>query len=367
MSSDSPQLGPYFDGYIAGRTDLGYQTIQTLTQARNAVVAKFGGKRDMASITIGDAKDHRIHLARTLSQATIAMHVKKLRQVWRDAMDRKLLTENPWKSVRAGTQVNESRQVYVPVETILKVIDHCPSLEWKLLFALARFAGMRIPSEPRCLKWDHVGFDTGKIIVHSPKTKHHPGKELRVTPLFRQDFPDLERLLMLALGDAAARDGSDFVLGRLRLHRNIATAAKRIVRKAGFKTWPKFWQNLRSSCETDLAAKYPIHVVCSWIGNSIGVAKAHYLQVTEADYDAANTGKRKSKSKPGTVEKTPEIYELQRSLQERRNLPNSIRLTQAQADSIQKLIAVKKRELAAYDRMMLRQIRRGIDTARGRR
>lgn len=51
--------------------------------------------------------------------------------------------------------------------------------------------------------------------------------------------------------------------------------------------WPKLWQNLRATWETELAESFPSHVVCSWIGNSIQVAAKHYLQVTEDHFASA--------------------------------------------------------------------------------
>ena len=44
---------------------------------------------------------------------------------------------------------------------------------------------------------------------------------------------------------------------------------------------------MRSSRETELAQQFPMHVVCSWIGNSTPVAMKHYLTVTDADYEKA--------------------------------------------------------------------------------
>jgi hypothetical protein len=61
----------------------------------------------------------------------------------------------------------------------------------------------------------------------------------------------------------------------------------RILRKAGLNPWPKLFQNLRSTRETELADIYPIHVVCAWIGNSALVAKKNYLQVTDDHFDWA--------------------------------------------------------------------------------
>jgi hypothetical protein len=34
----------------------------------------------------------------------------------------------------------------------------------------------------------------------------------------------------------------------------------------------------------------PLHVVCEWIGNSMAVAQAHYLKVTDSDFNRAAGG-----------------------------------------------------------------------------
>jgi hypothetical protein len=70
-------------------------------------------------------------------------------------------------------------------------------------------------------------------------------------------------------------------------NREPATTALDIIKRAGLLTWPKMWQNLRSSCETDLSASAPLHVACAWIGNSTNVAMKHYLQVTESHFRQA--------------------------------------------------------------------------------
>lgn len=68
---------------------------------------------------------------------------------------------------------------------------------------------------------------------------------------------------------------------------NLRTELGRIIGRAGVKVWPKLFQNLRSTRETELASRSPIHVVCEWIGNSEIVATNHYLQVTDEDFEAA--------------------------------------------------------------------------------
>ena len=44
---------------------------------------------------------------------------------------------------------------------------------------------------------------------------------------------------------------------------------------------------LRATRQTELADRFPLHVVCAWIGNSQPVAMKHYLQVTDEHFAEA--------------------------------------------------------------------------------
>ena len=70
---------------------------------------------------------------------------------------------------------------------------------------------------------------------------------------------------------------------------NVRMPFKNLVRRAGLVPWPRLFQNLRASCETDLAAEFPGHVVAAWIGHSQETMRKHYLQMRESDYLAATT------------------------------------------------------------------------------
>ena len=95
-------------------------------------------------------------------------------------------------------------------------------------------------------------------------------------------FPELRPYLDEAYELAA--EGAVHVISRYRdVDKNFRTRLMRIIQRAGVKPWPKLFQNLRASRETDLAGVYPLHVVCSWIGNTERIAQKHYLQVPD-DY-----------------------------------------------------------------------------------
>src|SRR6185295_4432173 len=55
--------------------------------------------------------------------------------------------------------------------------------------------------------------------------------------------------------------------------------------------------NLRSSRETELCQKFPVHVVCKWIGNTPRIAQQHYLQVTDQDFAKAIAGEDEAAQK----------------------------------------------------------------------
>lgn len=273
-------LGKFIDGYIAKRTDLKERTLTNLKQARGKLVGFFGAGRDLTTITPGEAADWRRVLAATLEQPTVAMHVKKARQFFADAISRRLIAENPFAKVKAGAMTNDAKKHYIDRETIQKVIDACPDSEWRLLFAMARFGTVRVPSEIRGLQWGFIDWHNKRMIVLSPKTEHHEGRDRRMIPIVPELMPHLAEMW-----DATAVSEL-YVFARLR-YKSLVTQAEKIIEKAGAARWPRLWQNLRSSCQTDLERRHPGHVVCAWMGNTPEVARKHYLQVTDEDFRAA--------------------------------------------------------------------------------
>jgi hypothetical protein len=88
----------------------------------------------------------------------------------------------------------------------------------------------------------------------------------------------------------AGEDGLDLtakVFPRLTAETNLRTQLERILKRLQINPWPKLFQNLRASCETELLKTYPIHVVATWMGHSPKVALQHYAQVTDADFAKA--------------------------------------------------------------------------------
>lgn len=68
---------------------------------------------------------------------------------------------------------------------------------------------------------------------------------------------------------------------------NLGTQFARIIERAGVKRWPKLFQNLRSTRQTELSQNHPEWKVCRWMGNSQRVADEHYLQERDEDFKKA--------------------------------------------------------------------------------
>lgn len=285
-------LGAFLDSYIVGRPDVKKSTATVYGHTARCLKTLFGPSTPLNSITLADADRWRAWLATKanvrdedrdgLSENTIRRRCMIAKQFFRHAVKRGLLTDNPFRELRGQTRGNAARQFFVDREAFYKVIGACPDSEWRCIVALARLGGLRVPSELFALKWSDVNLPEGRFVVHASKTEHHEGGGVRVVPIFPELRPFLEEAYELA------KDGAEFVIDRHRVAGgNLRTRFEKIILRAGLKPWPKLFQNLRSSRQTELLDKHPVKAVCQWLGNSQAVAMEHYAQVTEAHFKAA--------------------------------------------------------------------------------
>lgn len=277
-------LGAFFDSYIAGRTDIKPRTLANFNQARTDLIGFFGADRPLADITEGDAEEYWRHLIgpRQLAENTARRLCGRAKQLFRFAVRKRLIRDNPFAETKTRVKGNPDRKFYVTRAMADAVIEACPNAEWRLIVALSRYGGLRCPSETLLLTWGDVDWARGRLCVHSPKTEHHEGKEFRHVPIFPELRGPLEDAYALAGPDAK------YVIARYRdRESNLRTQLLRIIAKAALTAWPKLFHNLRSTRQTELAETYPAHVVCAWLGNTEAIAQEHYLQVTDEHYERA--------------------------------------------------------------------------------
>ncbi len=279
-------------------------TVSNWRNTERNLLKFFGPDRRLSSITAGDAGDFERWLrtgearenryANTDANQGLALNTARKRiscakQFFEDAVQRELLRRNPFAGLKGSVGSNRERDYFLTLEDSQRILDACPDAEWRLIFVLSRFGGLRCPSEHLALTWADIDWDRSRIRVTSTKTERHEGKGERWIPIFPKLRPHLEETWN------QAETGETNVITRYRdASVNLRTQLLRIIRKAGLTPWPKLFQNLRASMATDLASKHPAHVAAAFLGHSTVVANKHYWQVTDEDFERAIQGDEKA-------------------------------------------------------------------------
>lgn len=298
---ESRKLKEFLDNYIAGRAGDGATkpaTLITIHRVSHDLVDFFKAGADLRGINTEEAeKFKKYYQDKGLAPATSYRRLKMAKMLFGFAMKLKLVSENPFANVR-GKNINPTGRRYHlslgDTLTLLRVAN--PS--WRIIIALARLAGLRTPSETLSLRWEHVNFSTGRMSVPEPKNERHEGRGTRIVPIFAALRPYLEEARKLAApGEVYVVGGATGETYREAGHgpngwmgSNLRTTFLKIIDRAGLTPWPKLFQNLRSSCETDLMQYHPIHVVTAWLGNTPKIALGHYLQTLDRDFEKAIGG-----------------------------------------------------------------------------
>ena len=276
-------LGQHLEQYIGSRGRQKPSTVRNDARARNLLEKYFGKERTLDSITEGDADAYKRWLLDQFAQASASGDLKRARQFLRAAVRSRLIAVNPFADVPCGPQTNDARIFYVSQEVIERIIAVCPDNDWRLIFALPRYGGVRFPSEVEDLKWSDIDWEHSRFSVHEKKVEHHPGRGVRVVPIFGELRPHLERAFRERL------PGAIYVVPRAHGGRNLRTHAIRLVKKAGVEVWPKIFVNLRGSRSDDLDRNPDVSgkAIDSWIGNSEKIRRRHYHGVRPEDWAAA--------------------------------------------------------------------------------
>ena len=269
-SRRSVTLSAWVKQYLDERkAELKPKSLRKLEETRDKLLGYFDDTLPLRKVTTEQAAGWRQHLQKLdLSEASIKTHAGNAKGMLNEALRRKLIDENPFRHLRSGATPSVASH-YVAPDEITRVIDSCPSAEWKLLFGLARYAGLRVPSESHLLTWADVDFEKSRLLVRSPKTERHAGHEQRMVPI----TPKLMELLQARFDEV--EEGEPHLV-TLRLSGAARRQINRILQRAKVAAWPKLWQSLRQSCEKEWAMSFPQYAVSKWIGHSITVSGRHY-------------------------------------------------------------------------------------------
>jgi integrase len=252
-------------------------------QSRRLMYECFGERRTLDTINPRDADNYRSWLeTKGYAPAKIAKEISIAKMFMRRALRWQMIVSNPFEGVVAGSQTNRERLHYLEHSDTQRLLDAAPDADWRCIIALARYGGLRCPSEVILAHWADVDWASRRLRVRSPKTERHLGKSERIIPL----FPELHEVLLDAF--ELADSGAEFVVSRYRdTTANLRTQLLRIIDRAGLEPWPRLFNAMRASRATELAAEYPAAVCTSWLGHTQAVAETHYHMVRDSDFDRA--------------------------------------------------------------------------------
>lgn len=284
-------LQAFITEYIASRVDVKPATREIWSQGERGLVDFFGANKPVREITAGGAENYKLHLiGEKLATMTIRKRLQFAKTVFRAMVKHRLIDSSPFAEVGIQASMDPNRQQFIGCEDTSKLLEKAPDATWRTIIALARYGGLRCPSEVLSLRWQDIDWEAGRMRVISPKTEHHPGKGSRLMPIFPELRPYLDEAYELA------PVGAVYVVERYReasmgpkgwRNCNLRTQFERIIRKAGLEPWPRLFHNLRASRETELVEEFPVHVVTAWLGNTPEIAQKHYLQTTEEHFQRA--------------------------------------------------------------------------------
>lgn len=279
-------IDAWFVEYIAERADVADNTRKIYREVRQNLVDYFGTSRLLKDVAIADAKRFRVWLAtqsnrrdknrKCIADSTVRRRTGICKQFWSEALTRGLVDSNPFADLPSANKANPDRQFFVTHEMIAACLEQATNQDWRTIMALCRFGGLRCPSEVLGLKWTDIDLPGGKMLIDSDKTG------LRLCPIFVELRPFLEQAW-----DAAPTGATHVITSYRSVEQNLRTQFERIIKQAGLVPWPRLFQNLRASRETELMGRYPAKDVASWIGNSVPVAMKHYAMATDEAFQSA--------------------------------------------------------------------------------
>lgn len=303
-----PCFGRFLVSYLRGRTDIAPSTMKLHRTTCRYLLAAFGWRRELESITTDDAADFRSRLSRgnlrgarrigkfnrwlegrTLSKSAVAREIRNAKTIFNDAVDRwghDFGLQNPFRSMSGRVKPVDKDWKYVTASDLAALLGSCRNDGWRVFLCLQRIQALR-RGESLALRVRHlehvgktgsVGYGAVTIPIYGVITI--PGQTVAVKtgrgrqlPILRQDLADA----ILRLTDGAAPD--DYVIPEDQVSRNNVRARMlKLVRDAGLAKWPDLFQVLRRNAETDMAnLSLPQYVVSEWVGHEIRTSVQYYL------------------------------------------------------------------------------------------
>jgi len=247
-----------------------------------------------AANTAPETRHHRYRKAldartkkgpKPLSDATVAKHVRCAKRIFAEAAEQDglgLIGRNPFNRLPGKAPKANKDWRQVSQGDLVRILDSCPNNGWRALFALCRLAGLR-RGEALRLEWSDLDWAGNRMVVNArePETTK---KRIRTLPIEPARCPTgLTAKLHEWLGSAP--EGSSLVCQGVGAN-NLDKNARAIIRRSGVGSYRKPFHALRKNRAVEIAAQYPQHILCEWMGHGAEVSQEFYLRVDAELYVA---------------------------------------------------------------------------------
>jgi integrase len=224
----------------------------------------FGFDCSVSQVTQSDVRRFYAHLSSLLQETSLSRYFRTYKTVFDFAVKEGFITANPFMLKVKRVDTNEERQFYISRDIAFKVLRSFRDDRGRLMFVLARFAGLRIPSELLPLRFKDFDLSNDLICIsRDTKTGY------REIPFFREVRDVFLRL-------TGKPDDFVFEGWTRRMSYSVLESA---LKRSGIPQWEKLFINLRSSFITDLHKMgYDEKTLDAICGNSALVRKKHYVQ-----------------------------------------------------------------------------------------
>ena len=154
------------DSFAECRTDLAPGTIKAYGNTWELFFKCFSPTAPIETITTEKLVEWRTSLQATkYAPASIASYFKDIGTHLNWAVRQGWLTKNPLEGIPRGSFINRDKDRIITMEEYAKLLDACPSQEWRAIIALARIGGIRCPSELQQLRWSDVCWEKYWFLV----------------------------------------------------------------------------------------------------------------------------------------------------------------------------------------------------------
>ena len=105
----------------------------------------------------------------TYQPTTWGRRIRLLKAMFEMAIALGWIEKNPFGHLHGCNDMERNRFHFIEKEEAEQVLKACPDVQTRLIFSLARWGGLRIPSELALLKRSEIDWENGKLLVHIPK------------------------------------------------------------------------------------------------------------------------------------------------------------------------------------------------------